>query len=56
MFAKKEVSVVRRFDEINPTGVIGTPAKASASAGRLLFEAAVERGVELVDKIARELK
>jgi creatinine amidohydrolase len=56
MFAKKEVSVVRRFDEINPTGVIGKPAGASAGAGRRLFETAVQRGVELVDKIARELK
>jgi creatinine amidohydrolase len=56
MFAKKEVSVVRPFDEITPTGVIGTPAKASASAGRRLFETAVQRGVELVDKMTRELK
>jgi creatinine amidohydrolase len=56
MFAKEKVSVVRPFDEINPTGVIGTPAGASAGAGRRLFETAVERGAELVDKIARELK
>ncbi len=56
MFARKEISVVRPFDEINPTGVIGTPAGASVRAGHRLFETAVERGVELVDKIARELK
>jgi creatinine amidohydrolase len=56
MFARKDVSVVRRFDEINPTGVIGRPSAASPDAGRRLFETAVERGVELVDKIAGELK
>jgi creatinine amidohydrolase len=55
MFAKRQVSVVRPFDEINPTGVIGRPSEASPDAGRRLFETAVERGVELVDKLAREL-
>jgi creatinine amidohydrolase len=56
MFARRTVSAVRPFDEINPTGVIGRPSEASPAAGRRLFETAVERGVEIVGKIARELK
>ena len=56
MFATSKASLVRRFDEINPTGVIGRPAAASADAGRRLFEAAVKRSIDLVSRLAAELK
>lgn len=55
MFAKRQVSIIRRFDEINPSGVIGRPELASASVGEPLFEAAVRRCTEVVDRTRMEL-
>jgi creatinine amidohydrolase len=43
LFVPAPVQVARRFETLNPTGVVGTPALASASAGARLFTAAVSR-------------
>ena len=56
MFAKKQASVIRRFDEINPTGVIGRPDLASAAVGQQLFDVAVRRCSEVVDRARAELR
>jgi len=45
------VSVWRRFEQINPTGVIGTPSQASAEAGARLFAAAVDAGRDTIRRI-----
>lgn len=50
MFAAPEASVVRPFDEINPTGVIGRPELASLEVGKELFEHAVQRCREIVER------
>jgi creatinine amidohydrolase len=55
MFAKKEVALVRRFEEINPTGVIGRPALATAEMGERLFNAAVHRCRDAVDRARLQL-
>jgi creatinine amidohydrolase len=54
MFGGDHVSVVRPFEEINPTGVIGRPEEASAAKGERLFQAAVARSSEAVAKILME--
>ena len=54
MFGGDNVSVVRPFEEINPTGVIGRPEEASAEKGEQLFRAAVARSSEAVAKILTE--
>ena len=54
MFGEDNVSVVRPFEEINPTGVIGRPEEASAAKGEQLFQAAVARSSEAVAKILME--
>jgi creatinine amidohydrolase len=54
MFGGDNVSVVRPFEEINPTGVIGRPEEASAAIGERLFQAAVARSSETVAKILME--
>ena len=51
LFGGDNVSVVRSFEEINPTGVIGRPEEASAAKGQQLFQAAVARSSEAVAKI-----
>jgi creatinine amidohydrolase len=55
MFALKEVSIVRRFEEINPSGVIGRPSLATPELGRHLFDAAVRRCIDAVDRARTEL-
>jgi creatinine amidohydrolase len=55
MFARREVALVRRFDEINPTGVIGRPSLATAEIGERLFNAAVRRGRDAVDRARGQL-
>jgi creatinine amidohydrolase len=54
MFGGDNVSVVRPFEEINPTGVVGRPEEASAEKGERLFRAAVVRSSEAVSKILME--
>jgi creatinine amidohydrolase len=51
MFGRDGVSVVRPFEEINPTGVIGRPEEASAERGERLFGVAVRSSSEAVAKI-----
>ena len=51
LFAAAPVTVWRGFEEINPTGVIGRPADASAEAGAKLFEAAVVRAAATVRRL-----
>jgi creatinine amidohydrolase len=51
LFAAKSVTVVRRFEELNPTGVIGRPELASAEIGATLYATAVERCGEIVDRL-----
>jgi creatinine amidohydrolase len=51
LFAAAPVTVWRGFEEINPTGVIGCPADASAEAGARLFAAAVERTADTVRRL-----
>lgn len=54
MFGGDDVSVVRPFEEINPTGVIGRPEEASAERGMRLFQAAVASSSQAVAKILME--
>ena len=51
MFSRDAVRVVRPFDEIRPDGVIGRPSLATPELGRRLFEAAVERGGLIVERV-----
>jgi creatinine amidohydrolase len=51
MFSRDAVRVVRPFDEISPDGVIGRPSLATAELGRQLFDAAVERGGLIVERV-----
>ncbi len=51
LFSGAPVSVWRRFEQINPTGVIGTPSQASAEAGARLFAAAVDAGRDTIRRI-----
>jgi creatinine amidohydrolase/Fe(II)-dependent formamide hydrolase-like protein len=51
MFSRDAVRVVRPFDEIRPDGVIGRPSLATPELGRRLFEAAVDRGTLIVERI-----
>jgi hypothetical protein len=51
LYAASPVAVWRGFEEINPTGVIGKPSEASATAGEALFAAAVQRSVEAVHRL-----
>ncbi|MGH2702180.1 MAG: creatininase family protein, partial [Actinomycetota bacterium] len=55
MFARKEVSIVRGFQEINPSGVIGRPSLATVELGGRLFDAAVRRCIDAVDRARTEL-
>ena len=54
MFTADRVAVWRRFDAINPTGVLGTPSLASAQAGARLYTAAVDRLSDVVTRIIGE--
>jgi creatinine amidohydrolase len=51
LFGGAAVRVVRPFDEINPTGVIGRPSVASRRAGARLYESAVRRVADVVARI-----
>jgi creatinine amidohydrolase len=51
MFSRDAVRVVRPFDEIRPDGVIGRPSLATPELGRRLFEAAVDRGTVIVERV-----
>ncbi len=51
MFSREAVRVVRPFDEIRPDGVIGRPSLATPELGRRLFEAAVDRGSMIVERV-----
>jgi len=51
MFSRDAVRVVRPFDEIRPDGVIGRPSLATPELGRRLFQAAVERGGLIVERV-----
>jgi creatinine amidohydrolase len=53
MFSRDAVRVVRPFDEIRPDGVIGQPSLATPELGRRLFDAAVERGGQIVERVMR---
>jgi creatinine amidohydrolase/Fe(II)-dependent formamide hydrolase-like protein len=48
--------VVRPFEEINTTGVIGRPEEASAEKGERLFRAAVATSSEAVSRILMETR
>lgn len=54
MYGQSTASVVRPFDEINETGVIGRPELGSAHLGEDLFEVAVSRCTDVVRRILRE--
>jgi creatinine amidohydrolase len=56
MFGGDDVSVVRPFEEINATGVIGRPEEASAEKGERLFQAAVATSSEAVSRILMETR
>lgn len=51
MYSKAAVSVVRPFEELNETGVIGQPELGSAEHGEKLFGAAVSRCTEVIQRI-----
>jgi creatinine amidohydrolase len=51
MYGGDHVSVWRRFDDINPTGVLGTPSLASPEAGARLFDAAVTRVTDVITRM-----
>lgn len=51
LYGPDRVTVIRRFEEVNPTGVIGRPELATAELGAVLFAAAVERGGAVVDRL-----
>lgn len=51
LFSRDRVGVVRPFDEINPTGVIGRPSDASPEAGQRLYVAAVDRLAAVVHRV-----
>ena len=53
MFTRDALRLVRPFDEIRPDGVIGRPSLATPELGRRLFDAAVERGGLMVERVAR---
>ena len=55
MFGGDDISVVKPFEMINPTGVIGRPDEASADKGEQLFREAVDRCSETVMKILAEV-
>lgn len=48
------VTVVRRFEELNRTGVVGRPEAASAELGAVFFAAAVDRCGAIVDRLLAE--
>lgn len=43
LWAPRRVAVWRPFEEIDPRGIVGAPARASAELGRKAFDVAVER-------------
>jgi creatinine amidohydrolase len=51
MFSRDALRVVRPFDEISPDGVIGRPSLATAELGGQLFDAVVERGGLIVERV-----
>lgn len=51
MFSSEVVQVVRPFEELSPNGVIGRPSLATPELGRRLFDAAVERGAQAVERV-----
>jgi creatinine amidohydrolase len=53
LYAAGAVQVARRFETINPTGVVGRPADASPDAGRRLFEAAAARLADVYAQIRK---
>lgn len=54
LFTGDRVSVYRRFEDVNPTGVVGTPSLATPEAGARLFEAAADRLAVLLGRIRAE--
>jgi creatinine amidohydrolase len=54
MFSRDAIRVVRPFDEIRPDGVIGRPSLATPELGRRLFEAAVDRGSLIVERVMQD--
>lgn len=48
LWAPRGVAVWRPFEEIDPRGVIGTPARASAEIGARAYDAAVRRCAEAI--------
>ena len=51
LYTRDRVSVYRRFEDINPTGVVGTPSLATPEAGRRLFESAADRVADVVERV-----
>lgn len=52
LYSQDPLGVVRPFDEINPTGVIGRPSAATPEAGARLYRAAVDRLADVVRRVA----
>ena len=49
----KDVTFGWTSDDFNPSGVIGDPTLASADHGKVLYEGAVERFVNVLDEVSR---
>jgi creatinine amidohydrolase len=54
LYSKDRIIRPRLIRELDPNGVVGRPASASAELGRLMFEAAVRRVGDAVDRIVVE--
>ncbi|MQA85559.1 MAG: mycofactocin biosynthesis peptidyl-dipeptidase MftE [Streptosporangiales bacterium] len=53
LYSRDRVVRHRRFETLDPSGVVGDPSRADPALGARLFQAAVERVGEVVDRIAR---
>lgn len=51
LLGSDRVTVVRPFEELNPTGVVGRPSEATAEIGSALFDDAVARCGKVVDRL-----
>jgi creatinine amidohydrolase len=51
LYSKDRVTRFRLFSQMDPTGVVGDPRKATADLGERMFDAAVLRLGEIVDRI-----